>query len=331
MNVMKKVILRFIFMGVLGISIFSLFSCSSMKNAAMGSVATMLSGADKKNVAPKKGGGNSAITAITGERDVTLVSDFFPTALVLYEILYKQNPNHLGLAVMTGQLNVMYANAFVQSPADELDITEFDKQQEEYSRASMHYLRGRDYCLEALEGRHKGIKEALFSGEKDKITAAVSKLDSNDVSAAYWCSAGWLAAFSLDPLNPDMLDYLSAPVAVLEKAAEINPDYSGGAIWDVLFNFYVSAPEMVGGDYERGIYCHEQAMRVSGGKTPGPYVTYAQAVCVNQGDREGFIEYLNKALEINPDDDPDSRLMTIISQKKAKKLLSKVDDYFLEW
>lgn len=306
--------------------IFSLFSCSSVGSA----VANTLSGANKNGV-PGKGGGNSAMLAITGERDVTLVSDFFPTALVLYEILHQQNPNHLGMSAMTGQLNVMYANAFVQSPADSLDISEFDKQQEEYARAMMHYIRGRDYCLDALEGRHKGLRAALFSGDDDEIDRAVAKIDKNDVSTAYWCGAGWLAAFSLNPLDAEIISQLAAPVALLERAAVLDADYSDGAIWDVLFNFYVSAPEMFGGDYERGLYCHEEAMRVSGGKTPGPYVTYAQAVCVNNDDREGFVDALSKALAINPDDRPESRLMTIISQQKAKKLLDNVDDYFLQW
>lgn len=321
---MKKLILRSVLAGVFCVLI---FSCSSMGSA----VATSLSGANKKGVPNKKGGSNSAMLALTGERDATLIADFFPTALVLYEILHQQNPDHLGMTAMTGQLNVMYGNAFVQTPADDIEISEFDKQQEEYARAMLHYVRGRDYCLETLEGRHKGIRDALFSGDSSQINSAAAKLDANDVSTAYWCGAGWLAAFSLDPLDADMLEQLAAPVALLERAAALDPDYNDGAIWDVLFNFYVSAPEMFGGDYERGLYCHDQAMRVSGGKTPGPYVTYAQAVCMNNDDREGFVDSLNKALAINPDDKPESRLMTIISQKKAKKLLDKVDDYFLSW
>lgn len=308
--------------------VFAVFaaSCSSVGAA----VATSLSGAGKNGV-PRKGGGNSAMLAITGERDVSLVSDFFPTALVLYEILRQQNPGHLGMAAMTGQLNVMYANAFVQSPAEDLSILEFDLQIEEFERAKMHYLRGRDYCLDALDGRHKGLRGSLFSGSREEISAAVEKLNADDVATAYWCGAGWLGAFSLDPLNPDLLEHIAAPVALLEKVAALEPDYSGGSIWDLLFNFYVSAPEMFGGDYERGLYCHEEAMRVSGGKTPGPYITYARSVCIPANDRAGFEQALGAAIAIDADADPSSRLMTLIYQKRAKKLLENIDDYFLEW
>src|SRR5574344_370185 len=311
---------------------FFVFSSCALSSAVTDSVSTSLSGSSKRGVPVKKGtSGKDPMLAITGETDVTLVSDFFPTALMMYQILHQQNPNHLGLTVMTGSLNVMYANAFVQTPADSLPPDQFDMQNAEYERAKMHYLRGRDLCLEFLEGRHKGFKKAVFSGDEEECAEAMAKLDKNDVDAAYWAGAGWLGAFSLDPLNPDMLGSLSVPAQLLEKAAALNPDYSDGAIWDVLFNFYVSAPSDFGGNYERGMYCHEQAMRVSGANTPGPYITYAQAVCQPSGDEKGFVDSLNKALSINPDDNPSSRLMTTIMQKKARFLKDHESDYFLKW
>ena len=72
-------------------------------------------------------------------------------------------------------------------------------------------------------------------------------------------------------------------------------------------------------------------MRVSGGKTPGPYVTYATAVCIPQGDEQGFDEALDKALAIDPDDVPATRLMTTIAQNKARYLKAHKGDYFVQW
>ena len=307
-------------------------SCSSLSSIAVDSASTSLAGADKRGrpVTKKKNAKNPMI-AITGETDVTLVGDFLPTALVLYEVLHQENPDHLGLTAMTGSLNVMYANAFVQAPADSLPNEQFDLQNAEYKRAKMHYLRGRDYCLDALEGRHKGFKAAVLANDFDKADKAVAMLDKNDVNAAYWACAGWLGAFSLDPLNADLVGNLHSPAAILEKAAAIDPDYSSGAIWELLFSFYVSAPADFGGNYDRGLFCHEQSLRASGGKTPGPYVSYAESVCVPAGDKKGFEEALGKALAVNPDDDPSSRLMTTITQKKAQRLLDHESDYFLEW
>ncbi|MBQ9630704.1 MAG: TRAP transporter TatT component family protein [Treponema sp.] len=306
---------------------------SSCKTTIVDALSTALSGTNKKGKAKRKAKKNSInpMLAITSETDIKLVSDFFPTALELYEIIRTANPNHLGISYMTGSLNVMYANAFIQSPAESLGPMEFDKQLEEFNRAKMHYLRGRDYCLKMLNGRHKGFSDAVFSGETEQIQKAVEKLDKHDLNAIYWAAAGWLGAFSLDPLNADLLGSIRAPSIMLERLCVLNPDYNKGAAWELLCNFYVSAPQDFGGNYERGMFCYEEAIRVSGGKTPGPYILYAEAICVPEGNEAGFVAALEKALSINPDDDIESRLMTTISQDKARRLLAKKSDYFLEW
>ncbi|MDE6705177.1 MAG: TRAP transporter TatT component family protein [Treponemataceae bacterium] len=307
--------------------------CSVLLSACVSNaVGNALSGYKKNGAQIKKSASeHDPMLALTGETDVILVGDFFPTALKMYEILQMQNPDHLGLAYMTGSLNVMYANAFVQTPAESLGVSEFDKQNAEFERAKLHYLRGRDLELRFLDGRHKGFSAAMLSGDNEQIAAAVAAMDKNDVDAAYWCGAGWLAAFSLDILNPDLIANLGAPLAILNRATEIDPDYNNGAIWDVLFNFYMAAPGDFGGDPERGMQCYEEELRVSGGRTPGPYVTYAWVVCVSQGDEQGFDEALDKALAIDPNDVPATRLMTTIAQNKARYLKAHKGDYFVQW
>ena len=305
-------------------------SCASVKQAGSNAVADMLAGSDKNGKPVKKSPDNS-MSAITGESDTVLMGDFFPTALKMYEVMQAGNPEHAGLAIMCGEMNVMYANAFIQASADRLTDAEFDKKNAEYTRAKLHYLRGRDYILTMFEKKYPGFKKAMLSSDEDAIQAAAAKLKLCDVTAAYWCAGGALGAFSLDPLNADLLNSVRGPVAMLEKAAALDPDYSEGVIWDMLTAFYVSAPADFGGDYDRGLYCHEQAMRVSGGRTPGPYITYAVSVCQPKNDEQGFVDALNKALAIQPDDNPDERLSTIIFQQKAKFLLDSKDDYFVHW
>lgn len=326
---MKKFSLLFIIM------VPFLFSSCFVTTAALNAVSTGLSESNQKGIQkkqPKKKNKNpGAMFAITSDSDITLIGDFFPTALKMYEIIQSQNPNHLGLKSMTGSLNIMYANAFVQSPADLLSVDQFEKQNDEYIRAESHYIKGRDLCLEALEGRHKGITELINSGDEENIQKACSKLDKNDVSTTYWYGAGYLAAFSLDPLNPDLIGNLSAPVALLEKANTLDPAYNNGAILEVLARFYAAAPEAFGGNMEKAVLYCDKVIEMTGGKTPGPYVIQAECFCIPTGDEEGFIQALNNALSINPDDNPETRLTTTITQKKARKLLNQKGDYFLEW
>lgn len=307
-------------------------SCASVKKIGSNAIATMLAGSNKKGHPVKKRADDPDVLAVvTGESDTVLVGEFFPTALKLYEIMQASNPDHQGLAVMTGSLNVMYANAFVQAPAERIPDDQFDRRYAEEKRAKMHYLRGRDYILAVFDTRYPGFKAAMLSSDEAAIQDFVAKLTERDVDAAYWCAAGALGAFALDPLDADLIGCLQGPVAMLERAAALAPDYSDGAIWQVLTAFYAAAPVDFGGDVERARACYDEAVRVSGGKSAGVYITYAESFCIPANDKAGFEEALAKALAINPDDDPSSRLMTLISQEKAQHLLEIEDEYFVEW
>lgn len=307
-------------------------SCSSIKKIGTNAVSDMLAGSDKNGkVIEKKSGESDPMLAVMGESDTILISDFFPTALKLYEIMQAGNPSHQGLSIMTASLNVMYANAFVQSSADQLGVESYDKKNSEYQRAEMHYLRGRDMILSVFDQKYKNFSENLLSGDEEKISEAIKNLKKADVNAVYWFAAGALGAFSLNPINPEYLMALNGVLASLEKASELDGEYSNGAIWGLLFSFYVAAPVDFGGDMERGMECFENAQRISQGKQAGNYVSYAEIYCIAQNDEEGFVDALEKALAINPEDDPSTKLMTIIYQEKAKRLLDSREDYFIHW
>ena len=311
---------------------FFLTSCSSIQKMGTNAVSDMLSGYDKKGrFIEKKAGAPDPMEAVMNESDTVLIGDFLPVTLKMYEILQAVNPEHQGLSVMCGQLNVMYANAFVQSPADEIPIEYYDKQKSEYDRAKMHYLKGSRYIFSVLDKMYPGFSENVFSADENLIQKSVSQLKKSDVNALYWAIAGRLGAFSLDPLNAELVTSLQGCVAVLERAAELDREYSDGAIWTLLFTFYVSAPADFCGNMERGLECYEIAQQISGGKQAGNYVAYAENYCIAQNDEKGFVEALEKALAINPDDDEKTKLMTVIYQNRARRLLSCKSDYFLEW
>lgn len=306
-----------------------MFSCKSM---ILNKTGDMLAGADKKGVPIEtKQNEPDPMSAFMGEKDSVIVQEVLPLLVKLYEIMVIENPTHQGTAIMAGQLNIMYGNLCVQTPAEKMEVDQLDKQISEFNRAKYHYLKGRNYILDAFESRWPGFTQVFLSSDSDEINKAIQKIVKSDVNAAYWAAASSLLSWSLNPLDIDMLSSIAGPVALLEKAAELDPDYSNGAIWDALSQFYAAAPIDFGGDVERAKMCYQEALRVSGGKSPGIYVTYAETFCKTAGDREGYVNALEKALAIDVDADEANRLMGVISQQKAKYLLDHVDDYFIVW
>lgn len=311
---------------------FTAVSCKSIQKSVINTVSSQLSGSDAQGKPLQQNESDtSMMLPLTGESDPILMADFFPTALKLYEIMHVQNPSHQGITSMTASLYVMYANAFIQHKADMLPSEQYELQNSEYKRAKMHYLRGRNYALEVYELKYPGFTSDILSTDENRISSAVSKLQIQDVETAYWLGSAWLGAWSVDPLDPQILPTIGGAVAILEKAASLDPSYNQGAIWDVLTSFYAGAPADFGGSMDRALSVHQKAMEVSKGNTAGPYVTYAQAICISLQDYEGFDTALEKALAINPDDNPSTRLSTIISQEKAQFLLNNRENYFIFW
>ena len=62
--------------------------------------------------------GSSGNDVFTKDNDPDFVGDALPFAIKFYESLLASVPNHQGLRLRTGSLYVMYANAFLQTPAD---------------------------------------------------------------------------------------------------------------------------------------------------------------------------------------------------------------------
>jgi predicted anti-sigma-YlaC factor YlaD len=261
----------------------------------------------------------------TGDSDPELVGDALPFAIKMYETLLSSNPDHQGLILTTGSLFVMYANAFVQSPAEFLPVLQYEERETALARAKKLYIRGADLCLGGLEKKYPGFS-AASSAELPAYLAAMKKAD---VPLLYWTTAGYISAFSLDPFDsglgrrvPDLMTYMN-------RAYELDPDFNNGALDDFFVIALSSLPEAMGGDKSRVDYHFKLALEKSGGTLAGPYVSYAQSVSIPAQDYDTFRTYLETALAIDVDADPDNRLVNIISQRKARSLLDAVEDYFI--
>ena len=270
------------------------------------------------------GGGSS--TVFTGDTDPELVGDALPFAIKMYEALLDATPKHQGLMFVTGSLYVMYANAFVQGPAEMLPQEEWKAHTEGMMRAKQLYLRGSDILYKALDSKYKGFIKA--AGQEDEFQRILKKCKKDDAGLLYWAVAGGLAAYSIDILDFNLNARIPEWKAMILRAYELDPDYGTASLDEFLILFYASMPEMLGGDKEQAEVHFERALKKTGGNSAGAYVSYAQAICVPAQDYETYKDYLEKALAIDPNSDVSARLVTIITQRKARWLLDNAYNYF---
>jgi predicted anti-sigma-YlaC factor YlaD len=265
-------------------------------------------------------------TTFTGDDDPELVGAALPFALKTYEALLEQTPENTELLLATGSAFTMYANAFVQTPADMLSELEFARREAMLIRAKKLYLRGRGYLLRAMELRHPGFGAAL---KEDAAGELLTEMETEDVPYLFWTAASWMGAFSTDAFDIEMLMSVPKAVAMMQRALELEEDWGGGMIHDFFISYYGSVPEAMGGSEERARHHFERAVLFSEGGSASPYVALATTVSVKNQDAAEFRDLLDRALAIDPDARPENRLANTISQRKARWLLEHLEDFFL--
>ncbi len=268
----------------------------------------------------------AAGSSFSSDDDPELVGDAVPFALKLYESLLdsvKDNPN---LYLAAGSGYVMYANAWVQTPADMLPDSEFARKREQTDRARRLYLRGRDYTLQGIEVRHPGFRSAL---DGDAAREYFEKMNGEDVPFLYWAAAGWIAAWAADPFDVETGIGVKKAAAMMEAALRIDEAWDEGSLHEFFLLYYGALPESMGGSEEKARRHFERAVALSKGKRASPYVALASTVSVKNQNEKEFVELLNRALAVDVKEKYPGRLANVIAQRRARWLLDHRGDRFL--
>jgi predicted anti-sigma-YlaC factor YlaD len=270
--------------------------------------------------------GSSESTVFTGDDDPELVGDALPFILKTYESLLEAQPNDPALALATGRAFVSYAYAFVQTPADEMPVSQADEQQAQRMRAKKLYLRAREHVLRGLEVRRPGFRAAL---DDEGPEAALKLARPEDIDYLYWSGAAWMAAFSADPFDFSLIVTLPRAVALLRQVLAWDEGYGKGAVQTIFISFYGSAPAELGGSNPKARESFNQAVALSRGLLAGPYIALASSVSVKEQNASEFRDLLGKALAIDVDADLPDRLQNIVDQRKAQWMLDNIDEFFI--
>ncbi|MBN1897916.1 MAG: TRAP transporter TatT component family protein, partial [Spirochaetes bacterium] len=265
-------------------------------------------------------------TVFTGETDPQLVKEAMPFALKLYETLLEQAPDNENLLLATAGAFSMYAYAFVQMDAEKLPDEEIERKTALLKRAKDLYLRGRGYSLKALELRHEGFTNAL---KKDDISSCLKKMEKEDIPFLYWTGLSWMGAFSVDPFDMDLSITKTKAVDMLTRCLQLDETYDKGGLHAFFISFYGNMPPDLGGSEEKARKHFQRALELSHGQNASIYISLATSVSVKDQNEQEFEELLNKALEINVDNNPSIRLSNILAQDKARWLLEHKDNYFI--
>ncbi len=268
---------------------------------------------------------SSGGTTFAQDDDPELVKAAVPFSLKLMESLLAESPRHRGLLFASASGFTEYAYAFVQQEADETEQKDPAQAVAMRGRAQRLYLRARNYGLRGLELSCPGFEKGLSANARQALQATRVR----DVPLLYWTAASWLAAISVSKENPDLIADQPVAEALMDRALELDESYDHGAIHSFLITYEMSRRGGTGHPEERSRRHFARAVALSGGQLAGPYVALAEAVCVPKQDRAEFESLLKQALAINPDAQPETRLLNLVMQRRGRWLLGRADDLIL--
>lgn len=335
---------RYLAFLVVLITLFSLASCISIEDIAMDSAADILTGG---------AGSSGSMNAFTADDDPQLIADALPMVLKLYEMILGSRPERADLHFETGKNFVMYANAFIQTPAGMLSDDDYPEQEKMLTRAKKMYLRGRDYLMNGIDLTHPGFLAAVEEGRLDDALAMTT--EPADAAMLYWAASGWVGAFSCEPFDFGLANELYIPAGMLLRALELDGDYSSGAIHDIFIQLHASMPSahlfkaaadapLTAGRFfehyyaennvsniseERALFHFKESVRLSGGLNPGTFISLASTICVKEQDYAEYKRLLEQALSISVSDAPENELVITIYQDKARWMLEHAEEYFI--
>lgn len=250
-------------------------------------------------------------TSVNKNPDVDMVRDALPANLIQLDGFIEAAPN-TKLLVRGSEGYFGYTFAFVE---------EKDKK-----RASMLYLKARDYALRVLMQNRYFRQD--FHKSPDVFKASLSELSKSDVPALYWAANNWMAWIALNLDNPEVLLDVPRVEAMLLRVIELDETYYYGSAHATLGAFYASRSKAIGGDPEQARYHFERAFELSASRLLFVHLLYAQYYAYQIQDRELFVKTLEAVIATPVDYFPEKNFANEIAKRKAKVLLADVDSYF---
>jgi predicted anti-sigma-YlaC factor YlaD len=284
----------------------------SIKKMAVNKVGDMLS---------------SSGSTFESDEDPDFVAAAIPFGLKLYEGLLDESPKHTGLLLAAASGFTEYSYAFIDLKAEEAKEESIDKANELTARARKMYLRAHAYGMRGLEVKYPGFGAAL---DNDAVTA-LKRVRKTEVPMLYWTGASLGLAVSTSKGDPEMLGQLPLVEMIVNRIVELDETFENGAVPEFLITLEGAKSGIKLEDMEAAMRKHfDRAMEISKGKRAGTYVSFAENADEPAQNAAEFKSMLEKALAIDVNADPTTRLANVIAQKRARWLLAHQSELFLD-
>ena len=244
------------------------------------------------------------------QSDVALVRRGIPSYLMLIDGMIQGNPNHKDLLLAGAQAYAAYVSVL---------------EEEEQDRAAPLNEKAKRYALQALE-LTPPFTEALGKSI-DVFQKRLEQTREKDVPTLFWVTNIW-GSWIASSESPEAMADLPWVEALIERVLLLDPGYYYGGAHLFKAILLSARPEQFGGNLKKAEEHFQKAREYGRGKFLMAEVYYAQYYARQTLNRDLFVNTLKRVLETPAGIEPDLTLANTLAQRKAKKLLAQVDEFF---
>jgi hypothetical protein len=254
------------------------------------------------------------LLAAAKQPDPAIVRDGSPAYLMLVDGLIEAYPNNGKLLTAGCQAYTVYASSFVE----DLDP----------DKAALLYAKAKEYGFRALS-QDRNFQQAA-SGALDDFTALLKDYGKEDVPALFWTSSAWAKWIGFNQESLEALADVPMLEATMERVIELDGSFHYGSPHLQMAVFLAAKPSIAGGNLDKAKAHFDQAFSLGAEKLFSAKVLFARYYAVRLKDRVLFRKTLQEVVTSPVDKVPELILSNTLAKEKARELLEKTDDYFVE-
>tara|TARA_Y100001970_G_scaffold198551_1_gene241562 strand:- start:856 stop:1692 length:837 start_codon:yes stop_codon:yes gene_type:complete len=223
------------------------------------------------------------------------------------------------------QTKIEYAYGILMEKGDMLLDNDYHKSLKYYQKSNIIFKEAKHSSMNLLSARYPKFEEWL----KNQYDITFCEEDIQDL---YWLAAalGGIIQSSRGS-DPFALVHIPTIGKLLETAINLNQEWGNGKLYSAMMSYTTVRPDLNRDVLDDSLnFYFEKAVKYSDSLDASIFLSYAESVHKPKQEKKEYIEKLNFVIEMDLEKGSQNEISNIISKRRARWLLSKTEDYFLE-
>lgn len=275
-----------------------------------------------------------ASPSIQRYRDPDLAEEAIPGSLGTMEGLLEIQTTDSTLRMMVARSYASYGFGFLEDHMEEAEFRGAEEEEIEHwrFRASAAYLRAREVAIAALDHAYQGQGGLMATQGRglQSFTEHVSHFTDreNHAPLLFWAAYSWARWIGLHRDDVDAIADLPYVRVLADRVMALDPTYMDHAPLALRAGLIGSAPEQLGGRPAEAKELFDRAIQLTGRRNMMYLVIQARICAIALQDRALYQSLLTEVNEFDADSVPDSRLQNLLAQRRARRYLQEIDNFF---